>query len=261
MANSFTFNSLDFSTYGLTVLKPFFPFFSFANVRAVNLTIGDGSVSPPTKYSSRIFSVPCVVKGTSFTDLKDKMDSIALGLSQREEQQIIFDIINDRYWLVKPLGLPDLEVLGSSVAGLDIDFVATDPHAYDITENTEDTGTLPDAITFNVGGTIEAYPVITIVCTGACSSFTVENEALNMRLEWVAPSGMELASTDEVQINCNPTFQTFATKLVTSGEDSFTVRLEGVNGVFPQLSPGASNTLSFTTIIGTFTIVWNDRYQ
>lgn len=260
MANAFTYNSLDFSTYGLTVLR-FLPFFSSANVRATNLTLADGSVSAPTKYGTRIFSVPCVVKGTSFTNLKSNLDSIALGLSQREEQQLIFDIMSDRYWLAKPLGLPDVDILGSSVAKLDIDFVATDPHAYDVTPTTENTGSIPGAIAFNVGGTIEAYPVITIVSDGACLSLVVENEAVDKRLEWIAPSGGELASTDQVEIDCRPRFQTFSTKLVTESEDSFTVRMEGVNGLFPQLSPNVENTLTFTTIGGTFTIVWNDRYQ
>lgn len=262
MANSLTFDGVDFTAYGITVLKPFFPFFSSIDASAIRLSIGDGSVSPPSKYNSRIFSVPCIVLGTSHANLLTKLDSIALNLGHREEANLSFDLLPGRYWVAKPVGLPSVSSLGSMVAELTLNFAAVDPHAYDDTENTVNSGTLPAGITVATGGTIESYPVIeATIATAPVESLVIGNDATSQWLSWVSPSsGDDLAVGDKIQIDCRPEFQTFSIWRVA--DSAFSVNMEGVSGIFPQLVPNTSNTITFTTITATvFSIVWRDRYQ
>ena len=267
MANeeSFSFNGTDFSTFGVTMVRPFLPWLSPAAIRYSPLTMGDGGITATSDYGPRVFTIPCVIHADSFADLSSKLDAMAKVLSQREDQQLIFDMVPGRYWLAKPAGLPDLASLSHNIVDFEIVFFASDPHAYAVTGGTSGSISIPPGSpTVTPGGTIETYPIITVLVNATVSTFVIENDALDQRIEWISPSaGENLIAGDSVQIDCRPRFQTVAFKRAAIEVDFFNVVMNGVNGRFLQLTPSATNTITFTNITSSSgaTITWTDRYQ
>lgn len=259
MANSLTFNDIDLIAYGVTVLSPFLPYFSEAQAPLVNLALSDGGVSSLSRYAARVFVVPCIVKGAGFADLKSKLDSIASVLSQRDLQTLSFDMVSGRHWLAKVSGDVGVTSLGSSVARISIPFIIPDPHAHADTETVVDTGDIPGTIVCTPGGTIETHPIIFVKVNSTHPFFLIANDSLDERLEWTSP-GVDLVSGDEFTLDCRPRYQTLSIKRVADAES--TVQMEGVEGIFPQLSPGVGNDIIFYSISASeFSITWNDRYQ
>lgn len=262
MADSLSFNSIDLANYGVTVLAPFMPIFSVASAPLVSLALSDGGVSSPNRYPAKAMSVPCIVKGAGYADLLSKLDSISKILGERDLVPLSFDHISDRYWMSKIAGEIEPNILGSSVAQLNLPFLSPDPHAFATSETTIDSGSVPGTVAVTPGGTVETYPIITVVVNAACTGFSIANDTLGESIEWTSPNSpdTDLVSGDIIILDCRKWYKTFSIQRVAEAEP--TIIMNGIEGIFPQMSPGISNDIVFTTISGSsFSIVFNDRYQ
>lgn len=259
MANSMNYNGTDLggASYGLTVARGSLSLAAAFRVDTTQIPRGDGALSPQTTYAPRIIPVSGFIAGSSFSDLKDKIDAIAEVLDTRQDAELYFDAQNDRYWNARPEGRPEIEVLAAH-ATFSMRFIAVDPFGYarGAASSASDTltGGTGEPITATTTGSTDSFPVITIVQDASASQIVVEVEAVERRIEWNG----SLVSGDTIKFDCDPNVQ-LVSKAV-SGSDVFNADMADVSGIFLFLAANSANEMRFTGGSGLATITWRDRY-
>jgi len=234
MADSFTFDSVDMSDYGLRVREHDEPFTQETeNIQLLNRAYGLNSYRPPLELSLDV-----AISAADIATLKSYIDSIKAALNKRSDRQLTMDTYTDRYWMARYAGMHRSDNTATTWEG-EIIFESDAPYAYANTETDHDhtVDEDPEEITETAGGTERVEPVYLLTCDDTLTDTTViiENETSGETLEWTG----DLVSTDELAIdvaNC-------------------TIKLNGsldmgtVEGQFPSLLPGA-NTINVSGING-----------
>ncbi len=246
MSYSFTFNSVDFADYGLTVVRPD-PDMPFTQATGFTQLQNRGWPST-SQREPRVIDIPVKIKAASRAALNTNIDSIKAALNTREDAELILDSLSDRYWNARFVGMPgnyDGPVMWVGT----VSFVAHDPAAYSTTESDHDhtVDEDPEAMTETAGGTEQVKPVITLTCDDTLTGTTVaiENGATGERLEWTG----DLVNTDVLVVDCVNGHVTL------NGADS----MGTVDGEFITLVPGA-NAITVEGFSGTVNFTYRPKY-
>ncbi len=270
MANSISFNGVDLSAYGFTRERGEMPIFSGFDAPSVSLDRGDGSVSAPARIVRKSIAVSGLVIGAGRAALLTNLNAIAAALNQRTDCVLKLDNYADRQWRARVDGRPKAESIGTNVAKLSIDFICDDPLAEGLADSTvtdtitaSDTVKVPadiDGVPQILGGSAVAYPEIIITLSapiGAPAAIAVENVARSERILWNEPAGGALSTGDKVKFECSQ--RRMIVSVCPSG-GAYAESMAGVEGRFPGLTPGVTNTLTFTGAAGGVTIVYRNRF-
>lgn len=249
MSWSLTYNSIDLSTYGLIIAGPSVALSQLLS--ADSLQLADRGYASRSLLPPKTMSIPIYVQASTEAYLKSYIDAIKRICGEREEKELIFDFLDDRYWMARLEGLNGRLVGPLTFQGTLV-FVADDPLAYSTSETSSDhnVDADPDTIQETPGGTAYIKPVYTLTAGENLSGITllVENIALEEELQWEG----SLAITEELEIDVV----------------HFTVKKEGVedmanvSGQFPRLIPNVVNYIKVTDFsnTGTLNITYRDTY-
>ncbi len=243
---SLEFDGFDLSIYGLTVNGRDLPFTQNTDV----VQLEERAYAGKAKPSARYISVPVSVEAVDVATLISRKDSISNILNTREDAELKFDAIPDRYWEARLEKMSGRMISPTLWQGV-LDFVCQKPFAYSATlvDNTYAVNADPKTITFNVGGSANSYPIYTLTAGGALplAIIEVENNTTGWALVW---SGSMLLG-QELEIDC----------------EYWTVKLDAVDdmnitGRFPYLIPG-SNSIQVTGFgaLGSLRIRFRARYM
>ena len=257
MAYSMSFNGIDMSgsTYGLTVRKASYPLSPEAVIPSISIPYHSGQFTSERWSQARQLSIPCVVVGTSASNLLTKLDAIALLLNEKTDKKLILDWQSDRYYLAR-LSSIEREHVGALAASLTLNFLVPDGHAYAASLTTQTEAPFTTAVAFDVpdsaallAGTQYCEPIINVRPDPAVTvSATI--------IIAVSPCGFSIQTTADFVGGTNSWFRVHSglkkwqtgtgsgagTVLPTTWTDAMTY----VSGTFPILTPGASNTITIT---------------
>lgn len=244
------------SDYGVTLLLEELDALASVSIDVQDVPYGFGGGSWGTHHPSKMFRLPCVLKGTSWADTKAKIDALNLLLDKNRLVSLRFEDWNDRYWMVRysNRSTPRIMQMGAT---FDLEFIAPDPRAYALTETTQAINITSGTNNFtipasgSVAGTAEADPtyIIKPSSSGATSAVlgnTTRDETLTWNnsltsSEWLRVKA--LANTEKVE------------KSGDSGGTYTAVHSSIQSGSrFPKLSPNTSNAFTFSGSAGNGTI-------
>jgi len=265
VANSIIFNDIDLSSedYGLTIRKGAYPQASQARVNTLDLAQQHGGVNQGGKRTQMSLTLSGVVIGTTYADLRDKMDRLAYLLNPNNgDKHIKLDHIPNRYYigrLTSPIMPP---TAGVTALSLDLTF-SVQPTAY-ATDETVQTVTIdetPEAFTVpasgTVSGNIEAVPVWQIQNTnaGTVTSVTLTNTT-NSQTITLAQS---IPQNHYIRFDAARMFAEYSTD--GSTWVSAMANMSTTNKIFPNLKPRVANSCSVTGVTdGVLTITYKPRY-
>jgi len=244
MADSFSFNEVDMSAYGLRLRTHEEPFAQETPaVQMLDRAYGFNSLRLPIQ-----FTLDVAISAADKATLLSYLDSIKQTLNERCDCKLALDTFDDRYWMARFTGIYKTNNTAKTWEGT-IDFTANDPAAYDNTETDHD-HTIdedPEELTETAGGTEKVEPVITLTCDDTLSDTTVEieNAATGEAFEWTG----DLVATDVLIINCVTGYVTL------NGAAS----MGTVDGQFIHLLPG-DNVITVTGFSGTLNFTYRKRY-
>lgn len=248
MANSLTFNDIDLGDYGLVVTS---------QTASAFRQIADSVQLPDVAYpfgatrEAKSISLEIAIIGTSYSDVKSKLDSIKRILNERDSKHLKLDNQSGRYWNAQFVSLVSHYQFNTFIGALD--FICADPLAYDDDE-TSSTFDLdvsdPKTVTETTGGTGYIKPVYTLTAGEALNAVTIKVECLETveELQWTG----SLADGEVLEIDV----------------DSWLVRKEGsasmatVTGQFPRLLPTTANRIKVTGfgVLGSLNVAYRDTY-
>jgi predicted phage tail component-like protein len=131
-----------------------------------------------TEVGPRPLEVPVLIKADSFSNLQKLKEDLAAWLVTDTPQELIFDDEPDRVYYAVVDGSLDLEELVNCGKGT-IKFICPDPYKYSASEKYVKFNN--SAASFNVGGTVETEPVITVEVAQATTFLAVGNgDQINM---------------------------------------------------------------------------------
>lgn len=254
MANSFTFNDVDLSAYGLTV-QTFGPsldtVFDADTVQLPDLALAGQSYKLP-----KPISLDVTIQADTKAELFSCINRIKLIVAKREAKQLVLDTQLDRYWLARFTGFSGRLISPYAYKGA-ISFVADDPAAYGV-DPEEDTGALPinpdpDTKDIAVGGTGYVLPVWTLTATGGVvgpATIKLENITTVEELQWTGTvANGKVLLINSVTWHVTNDGVAAMSGLVTTSK-------------FPRLKPGLSNSIKVTNFgnTGHLRIVYRNRY-
>ena len=247
MANSFSFNAVDMTDYGLVVTSAGSPFTQSApSIQLSNRSYAFDSFRPP-----RIIVAGVQVTAATHTALRTALDSIKGKLNWRVDKQLIFDNLSTRYWMARFNTMQGMFEGPLSWNG-SIEFTCVDPAAYSTSavSNTSNVDTDPDTIVETPGGNDYIYPVFTLTAGELLTAVTIklENVTTDEELQWIGT----VADGKALVVNT-------ATWIVTNDG---TADMDDVSGQFPRLQPGVANSIKVTAFstTGTLNIAYRNRY-
>jgi hypothetical protein len=250
MAFSFTFNSIDMSSYGLTVTGHEVPIAMEAD--AVQLP--ERSYAFPSKRGEVQIVLNVSVIATAAATLLTYMDTIRQALSIRTDANLLLTRYTDRYWVCRFVSLNGSYVSSLLWQGTMV-FACHDPLAYGVTEHTDHTYSInasPKTIDEEVAGTGYVLPVYTLTAKNTLTGATikVENITTSEELVWVG----DLAVDGTLVIDV-------ANWIVKKGAIA---SMATMTGTFPRLKPAVTNQIKVTGLYvsaaGILNITYRDRY-
>ena len=151
--NSLTYNNVDLSIYGLTVVgsKEALAFaLGFDTLQLTDRSYAGRPIFPP-----KTLKLPIAIKASSSAQLTTYIDNIKRVCAQLEEKKLVLDAFSDRYWKARFNGISG-ERAGAIVFEGELDFTADDPLAYAVAQTNNDFNidSDPKTVTESVGGTI-----------------------------------------------------------------------------------------------------------
>ncbi|MDD4873401.1 MAG: phage tail family protein [Dehalococcoidales bacterium] len=243
---SFTFNSVDLSDYDLSVISS--NFFEFSQSLPYT-QLQDYALIGGYKRNALGLKMNVVIQGTNAADVISNLDNVKKTLVGEDEEQLILDSVNTRYWNARLESL-DGEFVSNTIWQGTLTFLCPDPLAYSTTETSSDFNidADPDTISETMDGTAITKPVWTLTAGETLTDVTIklENVITGEELQWTG----SLVDEDELEID----------------SANWTVKLNGtsamtITGEFPRLQPG-SNTIKVTAFstTGTLNITYRDAY-
>ncbi len=252
------------ASYGITLILEEFDWLTSISQDVQDVPYGFGNASWGAHHPAKLFTLPCIVKGTSWIDVKAKLDAINLAIDKNRLGALRFDDMNDRYWLARLTGHSQVKIF-SGGATFDLEFTAPDPRAYSTTETTQSVSLSSGTNSFNVpasgviGGTGEVDPTWLIKPTGSGSTSMV---LTNVTRDEALTYANTLTSAEWLRIKAHAR-QELAEKTADSGS-TYSAVMGGVyyGSRFPKLSPNVANAMTLTgiTSTGTLVITYRERY-
>lgn len=249
MANSLTFNSIDLSAYGLVVTSQTAGAFGQV-VDFVQLP--DAAYPFGATRQAKLIELGIAIIGTTYADVKSKLDTIKRILNHRNSKQLILDVQDDRYWNAQFVSLNGEYQSPSAFIGA-LSFMCPDPLAYSTTPVSSDFDldvSDPKTVTETTGGTGYIKPVYTLTAGEALNDVTIKVECLETveELQWIG----SLAITEELTID--------VPNWIVKKEGS--ASMTTVTGKFPRLLPATDNRIKVTGfgILGSLNVAYRNRY-
>lgn len=126
-----------------------------SQVSSIDITEKDGSYFSGSKVMDRHILITVTIKGTSFEDLRKRIERLGEILHVREPAEIVFQDEPDRYYYGVPENIDELEE-ESHISKIVITIVCNDPYKY----GPEKRYDFPyDIVSVNNEGSVEAEPV------------------------------------------------------------------------------------------------------
>jgi len=247
MANSLTFNSIDLSTYGLTITQAGNNQTLFS--RALTQMDTRAFASKGKREALKI-ETNFLIIGTSLSDTQSKLATIKRILSSAETAQLVFDILPDVYYNTSLEAIDGQILTPYGISGT-ISFICADPYGYSTTETdqTDNITTDPTAVTVTVGGSAKTLPVFTLTAGESLSGpISVKNNDTGEELVWDS----SMVDTDELEIDTEHWIV----------KKNGTASMTDVSGQFPRLLPGQDNHIVVTGFgtTGTLQTVFRSRF-
>jgi predicted phage tail component-like protein len=245
MANSFSFDGNDFSTYGLIVTGHNAPI----NQITDSVQLQDKAYAGDSKIPAKTISLDIAITADDVDTLKTNLDTIKRLLNYQEDKHLILDSLSDRYWGARFNGFSG-KIKNSLFTGA-MDFVCNDPYAYgaevsnDYTDNEE-----PETITETPGGSALIEPLYTLTSSvlDATASIRIRNETTGMEMTW-GPGAIGVGGI--LSIDCTNWY------VQMNGVASMLLLSAGHQ--FPLLTPGA-NTIKIYGFTGNVNITYRNKY-
>lgn len=140
MSNSFSFNGYDFGDpdYGVTCTEREYEVLSQPRLNATPRSGGHGSIIRSPFFTEKTIKVPCVIQGSSWSDMLAKVDAFrSILLSDpNNDHQLILDWQSDRYINARVSAVATGVEYGQRSMKTEVTFVAGDPLWYGTTEIT-----------------------------------------------------------------------------------------------------------------------------
>lgn len=250
MSNSITFNTVDLSTYKLTITSP--------GNNVLEQLVGQAQLQDKG-YSFRPIRKPRSVRvrfsvtGTTRTNLDSNLDSIKNIITLLVPKALMFDSLPGRHFNAI------LEDFSGNYGGPTLfegrmDFTCPDPLGYLITEDDHDHDISSSPITVDepVGGTGYTNPVYTLTAKNTLTGATIKVNNLTTEEELIWVGDLAIDGTLVIDV---------ARMLVSKGE---TASMGTVTGEFPRLKPGVTNQIKVTGLYvsatGNLNILYRDAY-
>jgi hypothetical protein len=247
MANSFSFNSIDMSTYGLTVRTHNLDDFSreTAVYQLKSKAVVGASVRP-----AKEITLDVVIAAADYATLCTYLDSIRAAIDTEVDLALKIDSKTDRYWLAHNGVLQETDNTATTWEGT-ITFTASDPNAFDNTATSSNHTITTDPQTFNevVAGTAPVWPVYTLTADATLTAATViiTNNNTGETTQWTG----DLVNADVLE------FDTAAGTVKLNGtEDMLTVP----GTPFPRLVAAVTNSITVTGFHGVANVGYSKRY-
>lgn len=252
---SFSFNGINLGDYGVTLLSSDIDSMShkFDTFQLEDKGISGYSVFQPLPFSFEVLIEPIrmlIFPPLYFQDVRWTLTFIREILNQRENCQLIFDNIPERFWLARFQQLSG-KLIAPTVFKGTIDFVCPNPRSFAVDEtiSAHSIDTNPKIMYETVGGSAYTEPVYLLAAGENIPSavVTLFNATTNESIQW---SG-SLAIGDELEID--------VAHWVVKKNDIESMAT--VDGKFPRLVPGI-NTLQVSGfgITGTLQITYRNAY-
>lgn len=249
MANSFSFNATDLADYNLIVtsaranaLEQLVPF----------IQLKDKSYSSGIKRKPKLITFDIITTGTSRANLDSNLDDIKKIITTEIDQQLILDILSDRYIMARLLTFGGRYNAATKFEGL-MEFICVDPLGYStsLTEQNHDINASPKTVTETITGTGFVDPVYVLTAKENLGAITIklENLTTDEELQWTG----SLTTNDELTVNL-PLW-----KVLKNGSASMST----VTGQFPRLKPGANSikvTALYSSVAGDLDITYRNTY-
>lgn len=251
MSGSFSFDGINLSDYGLHVLSDsVHEILAPITLRQMKFSGFHGAHDFGVEYEPREWNLNCIIIGSSLTDLKSKMDSIAALLdADKGLKKLIFDIQTDRYWLAKLSAALDFSFEGFSTR-IVVMLIAPSPFALniDLIESNFSITSADQNIFEIVGGTYHALPQWVFTADQALDDIelTVGEGSTAEQFKWTG----SLAENDILIVDTNLWY-------VTKNGDP---AMANVEGMFPRLAPGAKNAINIKNFHGSLDIKYQNKY-
>ena len=190
------------STYGFETQKTPKDLMPPISERMIDIPKFNGDILSSMKFNKH--KLPCIgtLTGTSYDDLKTKIETLSAFLYNEETRELIFNNQSDRYYNVMVRDKIAIAQKNIVKAAMLIVFTADDPLAYDNTATTDtqaDFDTNDDSYTVANAGHTYAYPVITITFNQAQTHIYVNNDTVSNSRFDISKS---FETNDELEIDC-----------------------------------------------------------
>lgn len=259
---AFTFNGVDFEDYGLIVTDFSDSLSASGSASMIRIPNTDRGYDAQRYSEPRIWTLNCVVAGSTEDVLISNVDSINYYLNSRTAKQWIhgWESLDDRYWMAKHVGRPQWRRINAAAYEVSLQFQASDPHAYSTTETTVSQAITSSPTSFGsgtVGGNAPAYPIWRISgVSGTITSIRVANGTVGTSLHWNTTLTSSYWRIDSSRW------------IVETSSDGSTwtasmTAVSATSNTFPYLSPRNNNSIVVTTpgVTGaTFEIIYRARY-
>ncbi len=251
MANSFSFNGTDMSTYGLTVRRSAHEWIPEAQTEAKRVPGSDLSVASPLEFGVRTIAMEVSIRGATAAALITRRDTILRILNERSGAALALDEEPGRYWLARLSGASEFTVFGGMYAVGTLSFIALDPHGYASTETAATSEWPRVSWELTVGGSARAYPEVVFTASGAATVVIVDNSDTDERMSWTG----SLASGEKVKFDCA------AWKAYKYSGGEWALSMAGFEGRFISLAPGQVNNVRLIApTAGTLAVTYRTRY-
>lgn len=257
MGESFHFNGVDMSDYGLVVAPGSRVGMPGLEIPTLEVAGRHGAFRSKARFRPRSIQVPCTVHGTGYADVQAKMDGIKLALAAVDPKPLSFDIAypSNRYFLATLQNEFMTETRPNSQS-FTLDFFCADPFAYlsgdEEVEVLTFTASGQTKSTGVIAGTASVFGVWLWSPSGSAGSFAMENLTAD-----VGTSTTYGSYTSSNDIRFTP--ERDLCERNTSG-GAFDPSMATYGGSPPWLRAGIANDIKITGSAGTLTITYRPRF-
>lgn len=238
MGQSFSFAGVDLSAaaFGVTVVRSHQSFSAPPRYTAPEVPYSYGSLYNHTGYRPRIITLNCLIEAEDdHGDIQAQIDRMNALFSRPTPAPLMLDRLPDRYWMAVLESPIEGVYVGGLAAHATLKFLAPDPRAYALSEETV-SGSGSFQIDMAGLGSAHADPVWT--CAGGDTSITLVNTTTNERFTFVGETTLPGLIIDSRQES-----------LVCRYTEMDDPVMSGVAGVFPRLAPGVVNEIECSTSV------------
>lgn len=258
MPDSLSFDGVDLSVYGVTVVDGPIQFLSKPRLSTAQRSREHGAIVRGSFLEPRVLSVPVVVKGQDFADLLTNWQTLrSLLHPNKGEKRIVLDYQSDRFYVGRlQEGLSAAPAGGQRAVGTNLQFFCPDPTTYDVTQRTQNTSST--ALSFTPDGNEETPCIVTGVNGNASAAASIEvvHQPSGSAFKTTYP----LAANERIRLDGEREIAEVSHDGVTWA--TIMKSVDNYAHEFPRLTPAVLNTFTLTGLAGTYswTVTYYDRY-